>query len=111
MPDDTAIPDAAELLSPELLEQAAADTKRRWSVHALCITTDPEIFPPTGSLATEAQAICAQCPVRSMCLAYAIAAGEPFGIWGGLDPQERRILRRRPQRREIGTTAATRMTS
>jgi WhiB family redox-sensing transcriptional regulator len=108
MPDNTAIADAAKLLSPELLEQAAADTKRQWSVHALCITTDPEIFfPPTGSLATEAQATCAQCPVRSMCPAYAIAADEPFGIWGGLDPQERRNLRRRLLRRDTAAAAAT----
>jgi WhiB family transcriptional regulator, redox-sensing transcriptional regulator len=112
MPDETAIPDAADLLSPELLEQPAADTRRRWSVHALCVTTDPEIFfPPTDNLAAEARAICAQCPVRRNCLAYAIAADEPFGIWGGLEPQERRTLRRRLQRREIGPTAATRMTA
>jgi WhiB family redox-sensing transcriptional regulator len=88
VPDDTVTRNAAELLSLQLLEQAATDTRRRWSVQALCITTDPEIFfPPPGSLATEARAICAQYPVCRSCLAYAIAAGKPFGIWGGLDPQ------------------------
>jgi WhiB family redox-sensing transcriptional regulator len=93
MPNDIT-PGAAELLSPQLLADAAADTRRRWSVHALCLTSDPEIFfPPGDSPATEARQICGQCPVRRQCLAYAVAAGEPSGIWGGLDPQERRSLR------------------
>ncbi|HYZ57447.1 MAG TPA: WhiB family transcriptional regulator [Streptosporangiaceae bacterium] len=112
MPDDTAIPNAADVLSPQLLELAATDTRRRWSVHALCATTDPEIFfPSTGSLATEARAICAQCPVCRNCLAHAIAAGEPFGIWGGLDPQERRAVRRQLQRRKTSTATATGITA
>ena len=48
-----------------------------------------------------------KCPVRSMCLAYAVAAEEPFGIWGGLDPQKRRALPRRLLRRNTGAAAAT----
>jgi WhiB family transcriptional regulator, redox-sensing transcriptional regulator len=112
MPDDTAIPGTADLLSPQLLQQAAADTRRRWSIQALCASTGPEIFfPPTGGLAAEARAICAQCPVRRSCLAYAVAVGEPFGIWGGLDPRERRIHRRRLLRGDTGTTAATGITA
>jgi hypothetical protein len=86
MPDHTT-PGAAELLSPQLLAQAIPDTKRRWSVHALCASTDPEIFfPPGDSPGSEARQICARCPVRRQCLAYAVAADEPAGIWGGLDP-------------------------
>ena len=38
--------------------------------------------------------MCAECPVRSTCLEHALAAGEPFGIWGGLTLRERRVLRR-----------------
>jgi Transcription factor WhiB len=83
MPDDTAIPDTAGLLSPQILQQTVADTRRRWSVHALCATTDPEIFfPPTGSLATEARAICAQCPVRRSCLVqHESAPPERYGSY------------------------------
>ena len=40
------------------------------------------------------------CPVRGQCLAYAVTADEPFGIWGGLDPHERENLRRQLQRRQ-----------
>lgn len=35
---------------------------------------------------------CAACPVREMCLEYAIDTGQQHGIWGGLDPAERRKL-------------------
>jgi WhiB family redox-sensing transcriptional regulator len=75
-------------------------------VHALCTTSDPEIFfPPSDNPATEARQIRTQCPVRGQCLAYAIAADEPSGIWGGLDTQERN-LRRRLQRHGTAMTAA-----
>ncbi len=41
-----------------------------------------------------ARAICANCPVRTPCLELALTEGEPHGIWGGLDPQERMQLAR-----------------
>lgn len=31
----------------------------------------------------EAQALCAPCPLIEMCRDYAVAAKEPYGIWGG----------------------------
>ena len=112
MPDDATIPHAGELLSSQLLDQATADTKREWGAQALCTASDPEIFfPPSDSPATEARQICAQCPVRGRCLAYAVAADERFGIWGGLNPQERRNLRRQLQRRNTAAATATRRTA
>ncbi|TMR13807.1 WhiB family transcriptional regulator [Nonomuraea turkmeniaca] len=42
-----------------------------------------------------AKAICAGCPVRGDCLRWALEHGERWGIWGGLNPRERRHLRRR----------------
>ena len=33
----------------------------------------------------EAKAICARCPARDACLAYALDAGEAYGVWGGAD--------------------------
>jgi hypothetical protein len=41
---------------------------------------------------TRARRVCANCPVRVDCLEYAIAADE-WGIWGGLDREQRRALR------------------
>jgi WhiB family redox-sensing transcriptional regulator len=36
-----------------------------------------------------AKAICASCPVKAMCLAWALKAREPYGVWGGLSVEER----------------------
>src|SRR6185503_15179260 len=39
--------------------------------------------------------VCRGCAVRGSCLHAAMANGEVFGIWGGLDSTERRELRKR----------------
>ncbi|MEU8517560.1 WhiB family transcriptional regulator [Kitasatospora sp. NPDC048722] len=39
-----------------------------------------------------AKRICANCPVREMCLALALRRREPSGIFGGLDVTERKEL-------------------
>jgi WhiB family redox-sensing transcriptional regulator len=45
-----------------------------------------------------AKVICARCPVREPCLAYALRIREPHGVWGGLNEMERRaVLRQRAQ--------------
>jgi WhiB family transcriptional regulator, redox-sensing transcriptional regulator len=106
MPDDTTLSDAARLLSPQLLQDARSDTARGWAARALCVGFDPEaFFPPRDAPATEARAICAACPVRGQCLAYAVTADERFGIWGGLDPRQRHAVRRRLERR--GSSASS----
>jgi WhiB family transcriptional regulator, redox-sensing transcriptional regulator len=40
-----------------------------------------------------AKSVCASCPVRVECLEHAIAVDERYGIWGGLNQEERRTLR------------------
>ena len=32
---------------------------------------------------TKAKMLCARCPVRPQCAAYALTMAEPYGIWGG----------------------------
>jgi WhiB family redox-sensing transcriptional regulator len=45
----------------------------------------------------QAKAVCAQCPVIQNCLRWALAAREPYGVWGGLSAEEREsLLQRRP---------------
>lgn len=39
-----------------------------------------------------AKAICRGCSVLVRCREYALAAEEPFGVWGGLGEQERRHI-------------------
>ena len=66
-----------------------------------CRSADPDLFfGPDAEFVSarqqreaEARAICAGCPVRDSCLAYALDTGEA-GIWGGLTEDERRALRR-----------------
>lgn len=44
------------------------------------------------------KAICDACPVRAECRDWALATREPYGIWGGLDEEERRRIRVRDRR-------------
>jgi len=39
-----------------------------------------------------AKAVCATCPVIDSCLRWALAAREPYGVWGGLSVEEREAL-------------------
>lgn len=50
---------------------------------------DIDFFSENPHQVEAAKAICATCPVRVECLAYAKAFGEPAGVWGGLDELER----------------------
>ena len=34
--------------------------------------------------------ICSQCPVQRLCADYAMTAREPYGIWGGTVPTDRK---------------------
>ena len=67
-----------------------------WRSAAACQATDPDLFfPVSGSgksleQVERAKAICAACPVRQDCLAFALRIGQADGIWGGLTEEERR---------------------
>lgn len=75
-----------------------------WRESAACRALDPDLFFPIGKAgpaiaqAQRAKEICARCPVRPSCLTFALDTRQDYGIWGGYDEQERRILLR--QRRE-----------
>jgi len=63
--------------------------------HGLCSQVDPEaFFPERGTSASYAQRVCASCPVRQLCLDWALDNDERFGVWGGLTEHERRRIRR-----------------
>ena len=76
-----------------------------WHDEAACLTApDPEIFFPAGTTGgaagqiVAAKAVCAQCPVRTQCLEFALTSRQDFGVWGGLTEEERRPRRRSRQR-------------
>lgn len=77
-----------------------------WQVKAACRGPQAAVFFPPSYVERKddklerehrAKAICALCPVREPCLAYALRIREPHGIWGGLTEAERRnmLARRR----------------
>lgn len=71
----------------------------KWRMQAACRDYDLDLFFPdtyhNGSEVRRAKAICASCPVREECLAYAIENGDDeYGIFGGTTPRERVRLRR-----------------
>lgn len=76
--------------------------------HPACRDTDPELFfplPGQTEQIDQAKAVCADCPVRVSCLAFALRNGEDHGIWGGTTEDERRAIRRRIHERYPSATA------
>jgi len=71
-----------------------------WRDDALCLGEDIRLFFPERSQtqAATAKSMCARCVVRPECLDEAIDNGERFGIWGGMDQEERRREARRRRR-------------
>jgi WhiB family transcriptional regulator, redox-sensing transcriptional regulator len=62
-----------------------------WMNLAKCKTMEPDqFFPHDGDGVRKAQRICAICPVKLACLAYALDNRLNDGVWGGTSEQERR---------------------
>ena len=71
---------------------------KEWRSHAACRDVDTAVFfPENESQVVAAKAICAACPVREACLDFALITRQDDGVWGGLDENERRRVRRRRQ--------------
>jgi WhiB family redox-sensing transcriptional regulator len=83
-----------------------------WRHRAICRHVDPELFFPIGTTGPaavqveEAKAVCRRCPVVNDCLQWALSSGQDAGVWGGLDEDERRALRRRGVRARMSTVEA-----
>ena len=69
-----------------------------WSERAACLSAEPEVFFPVGTagMAVDdieaAKAICSGCAVVVECRDYALRSRQPFGVWGGLDEEQRRSI-------------------
>ncbi|MFC9343230.1 WhiB family transcriptional regulator [Streptomyces sp. NPDC057020] len=79
-----------------------------WRASAACQDVDPDLFFPVGTGAPalvqveEAKDICRGCPVREACLDWAMDdSRQVTGVWGGLDENERRALKRRLRNRAV----------
>jgi WhiB family redox-sensing transcriptional regulator len=80
-------------------QRGAAPSAADWRDYAACRHADPELFFPIGAAgaglvqADRAKRVCAGCPVRTVCLDWALTTGQAIGIWGGTVPEERRAMR------------------
>jgi Transcription factor WhiB len=72
---------------PAVAETAVGN---RWRAFAACRGIDAETFFDEESW-PDARRVCAGCPVRSLCLQWALIAEEEFGLYGGLSPREREL--------------------
>lgn len=67
-----------------------------WKERAACLTiSNPDIFyPPTKGREQwiAPRGVCGGCTVVAECLREALMNDEPFGMWGGMTPDERRLL-------------------
>jgi WhiB family redox-sensing transcriptional regulator len=78
-----------------------------WQELAACRVIPVEtFFPLIEQEGDDAKAVCMGCTVREPCLEFAIEAGEKFGIWGGLNPQERRSIVSKRRARARAAAAA-----
>lgn len=67
-----------------------------WEKDAACKDSPTSMF--YADTVTYAKAVCATCPVKQQCLAFALDVGERFGVWGGLSEQERAKLRNKQRK-------------
>jgi WhiB family redox-sensing transcriptional regulator len=83
-----------------------------WQEQGACAGLPSEIFfhpefergSAKAQREAKAKAICATCPVLAQCRAQALAAEEPYGVWGGLSEEDRLHLL---NRQTLGTHSKT----
>ncbi|MEU4229440.1 WhiB family transcriptional regulator [Nonomuraea sp. NPDC026600] len=90
------------------MTELPVEQRRNWWHFSACDDEDADLFYADTDLTDDgdggvfllagedlAKAICANCPVREECLRWALHHKEHWGVWGGLNPRERRDLTRR----------------
>jgi WhiB family redox-sensing transcriptional regulator len=86
-----------------------------WRHQAACRDLDPELWFPVGisgpalAQASDAIAVCLDCPVIAECLTWALDA-LPHGVAGGMTEDERRATKRRRAERGRPGASPTRTT-
>jgi len=74
-----------------------------WQDEALCQQIGLEVFFPRTDNSPEhfkqAKEICQRCPVIAECLDFGL--DEPFGVFGGTSPYDRRRIRLRQAQRRL----------
>lgn len=65
-----------------------------WQELAACRDMNPELFFPDADYLIDPTvlAACHTCPVREDCLQWALDTCQEFGVWGGLNEDQRRFI-------------------
>lgn len=71
---------------------ARTDSTAWWHRAACHDRLDLDWIEPSAREKALCRNICATCPVQPDCQEAALKAGEAWGIWGGLDPDERVLI-------------------
>jgi hypothetical protein len=73
------------------LERLQATEPGDWVTNGICYGIDAAdiFFSSNPALQAKAAMLCANCPVKVDCFAYAVETRQPAGIWGGVlfDPK------------------------
>lgn len=80
-----------------------------WQLRGACRGADSALFflperergPSKARRERAAKRVCATCPVIDRCAAFALTTREPYGVWGGMTPEERELVL---SRRETAST-------
>lgn len=83
--------------SPIAARPSDEDSVTSWMGAGNCRNYPPAVFFPSDGVGVDrARKICADCPVATTCLEYALDQRIEHGVWGGCSERERRrILKRR----------------
>lgn len=87
--------DSAAELTDDLRAELTAHVVPGWQAMGACRSTgDDTWFPEDTDTTGKTNAVdrCGFCPVRRSCLAYALATGEEYGVWGGTTELQRGVL-------------------
>lgn len=87
-------------MSTTTLLAALSDDFGAWHDEGICVRDGADAFfarqgERGGEREAEAKGWCASCPVLANCLEWALAAGNPSGVWAGGTSTAERLARQR----------------
>ncbi len=94
--------------------RSATWNSEEWRELGSCRALDTALFFPIGQTGdaevkiARAKKVCVTCPVRQQCLEFAITTNQEYGVWGGHDEEERRVIRRQWRARQRAAQKASR---
>ena len=88
--------------------------REEWRELGSCREHATSLFFPIGQTGdaeakiARAKKVCQTCAVSEQCLEFAITTNQEYGIWGGHDEEERRVVRRQWRARQRAALRAPR---